>query len=151
MQIISFGKYWRTSNQLISMKNFPLEKNPPLVPGDLRFGRKFPAEIIREMSGMKKFPPLYGADRQQGGNFFMEISWCLINRALATKNQWFCIKFIYFVLRHQASSYNFLSVIFGILGIFWIGICGRKMFRRKIFGRTIFRSKNHFSKPCIFN
>ena len=36
--------------------------------------RKFPAEIIREMSGMNKFPPLYGAIGQQGGDFFMEIS-----------------------------------------------------------------------------
>ena len=76
---------------------------------------------------------------------------CLINRALATKNQWFCIKFIYFVLRHQASSYNFLSVIFGILGIFWIGICGRKMFRRKTFGRKNFDRKIVFQKNNIFN
>ena len=31
--------------------------------------------------------------------------------------------FIYFVLRHQASSHNILSVIFGILRKFCLGIC----------------------------
>ena len=49
------------------------------------------------------------------------------------KNPWFWI--IYFVLRHQASSHNFLSVIFGILRQFWIGICGRNFSRRKCFDR----------------
>ena len=59
---------------------------------------------------------------------------------------------IYFVLRHQASSHNFLSVIFGIFGIFRIGICDRKKIRRKIFDRKHFRSKNekYFSRPKHF-
>ena len=53
-------------------------------------------------------------------------------------------------MRHQASSHNFLSVIFGILRKFRIGICDRKNVHRKIFDRTNFDRKiifkNKFSK-----
>ena len=49
-------------------------------------------------------------------------------------------------MEDQASSHNFLSVIFGIFGIFGIEICDRKNFRRKNFGRKNFRLKNIFSK-----
>ena len=47
-------------------------------------------------------------------------------------------------MRHQASSHNFLSVIFGILRQFWIGICGRNFSRRKFFDRK--KSENFWSK-----
>ena len=58
----------------------------------------------------------------------------------------FWIFIIYFVLGHQASSHNFLSVIFGILGILGIGICDRFFFRRKHFWSNFFDWKNIFSK-----
>ena len=45
-------------------------------------------------------------------------------------------------MEHQASSHNFLSVLFGILGIFGIGIYDRKKRRRKISDWKNFRSKN---------
>ena len=41
-------------------------------------------------------------------------------------------------MEDQASSYNFLSVIFGILVIFWIEICGRKIFVEKKMIENIF-------------
>ena len=49
-------------------------------------------------------------------------------------------------MEDQASSHNFLSTIFGIFGIFWIEICGRKKVRRKFFDRKNFDWKNNFSK-----
>ena len=60
-----------------------------------------------------------------------------------TINSWFWI--IYFVLGHQASSHNFLSVIFGILRKFRIGICGRNFFRRFFWSKK-FDRKNSFQK-----
>ena len=47
-------------------------------------------------------------------------------------------------MEDQASSNNFLSVIFGILVIFGIEICGRQNFRRKHFDRKYFRLKIFF-------
>ena len=41
-------------------------------------------------------------------------------------------------MEDQASSHNFLSMIFGIFGIFWVEICGRKTVRRKFFDRFFF-------------
>ena len=41
----------------------------------------------------------------------------------------------------QASSHNFLSVIFGIFGKIWIGICERKKNRRKFFIEIFFDRK----------
>ena len=49
-------------------------------------------------------------------------------------------------MEDQASSNNFLSVIFGILGICLIEIYGRKKNRRKFFDRKYFRLKKYFSK-----
>ena len=65
-----------------------------------------------------------------------------------TINSWFWI--IYFVLGHQASSHNFLSVIFGILRKFGIGICGRKFSRRKKFDRKKFDRKINKNKSVNF-
>ena len=50
-------------------------------------------------------------------------------------------------MEDQASSQNFLSAIFGIFGIFWVEICGRKNFRRKFLIEKIFDWKNIFARP----
>ena len=53
-------------------------------------------------------------------------------------------------MEDKAASHNFLSMIFGIFGFFWLEICGRKKFRRKIFDRKHFRSKKINFRKIFF-